>query len=193
MVSMWIRPAGGLALVGVLGIGVLAVSYLSSVEPLAVGSSWATSGAERREPRYFEVEPAYEFRFVELGEVQWGVEVRNTLALPVTIRGLHPVLRDTNAFVVEKEIQLLSGSSVGFEPHLLRPFSSVELTPNETVFLMMSNRFLTCEWAEEHFDPGTGVGLEELRLDVTVLGVPKVAHIALPFQLAFKGPEPDDC
>lgn len=180
----------------VLAIAVVVTAGLAlrawSEEPLAVGS-WAVSGAEKAEPQAFPGQQVYEFRFVEHSEIMWGVEVRNVLGVPVTIRGLNSVLRGTNAFLVGEDLQLPSGTGIGFEPEMLRPFSPVELAPDERVFLMVSQRFTDCAWARERWDPGTGLVLEELRLDVTVLGIPKVSHVALPFNLSFRAPDTGDC
>lgn len=188
-----IRTAGiplALAILGAVGI---AGAYAATAEPLVFHGSWAGPGGDATPVEDAPDRQRYSLPFVAGGRIAWGVEIRNTLLVPVTIRGLQAFAGDLAPLATAEELHLLRTDFVSVAPDDLRPFASLELAPGQAVFLAITAQFVDCASARQHWSPGSALVQDDLRLDVGVLGLPRLARVALPFSLRFQAPDETGC
>jgi hypothetical protein len=183
--------AGILAVVA-LAVAVAGAAYVTQATPLEAGSVYAWPVGSRDTGIGYEGVQQFQMPFEADGEILWGTEVRNPLAVPVAIQGMRPLLSTLAPLVVAEELRLTGGDDPSLEPRDLRAFEPVELAPGGRVFLVVREQFAACEPAHESFMPGSGYVRETLPLDVTVLGLGRTAEVALPFQILYSAP-PGDC
>src|SRR5512140_3350327 len=102
---------GGLLLVLVLmaGTGL----YALVVDPLEPGVGSAVAAGVQSEDPDATGRFRYGFRFVALGPVRWGLDVRNRLLVPLTIQGLDGGGEAPSAPVTGQTLNLLAGESMG--------------------------------------------------------------------------------
>lgn len=182
---------GGLVvvLVAAAAVGV----YASAADPLQPGAASAVAGGLQSEAADEVGRFRYDFRFVALGPIRWGLDVRNSMLVPVTIYGLDHGGELPSEHVADQTLQLLAGESIGLEPDQLRPFTPLELAPGAEVFLAVSERFADCASATQQWSPGSAFLRQELWLDVSVLGLSRLARVRLPFDLAYDAPDGEGC
>jgi hypothetical protein len=133
----------------------------------------------------------YDFQFVPLGPIRWGMDVRNPMLVPVTIRGLHADADEPPTLVTDLTLHLLAGEVMAVDQ--LLPFAPVELAPGEGVFLAMSERFTDCASAQEQWISGSAFVRQDLWFEVSVMGLPRLARVSLPFDLAYDAPGGEGC
>lgn len=186
------------AIVGGVAAAVVAVAlvaggaYAALAQPLEAGSSWVQAAESRDTGIGYEGVPQFQVPFESEREVLWGIAVENPLLVPVTIRGIRPLLSELAPLVVGEELRLTRGDVPSLEPADLRPFEPVEVPPGGSVFLVVREQLAACEPAHEMWMPGSGVVRETLPLDVSVLGISRSAEVALPFGILYSAP-PGDC
>lgn len=176
-----------LALVAAVGV------YASVADPLGPGTGGVVAGGLQAEDPDETGRFRYDFRFVPREPIRWGIDVRNPLLVPVTIRGLHADAELPPTLVTDLTLHLLATDSMGVEPDQLRPFAPIEVAPGEEVFLAMSERFTDCALAHERWIPGSALIRQELWLEVGVMGLPRLARVPLPFDLAYDAPDGECC
>jgi hypothetical protein len=183
---------GGLLVVLVLVAG--AGVYAFTSDPLEPGAGSVVANGVQAEGPDETGRFRYDFRFVPLEPIRWGLDVRNRSLVPVTIRGLDRSGEAPSALAIDQTLHLLAGDSMGVEPDQLRPFTPVELAPGAEVFLAVSERFTECASARQHWGvPGSALLRQELRLDVSVIGLARPARVTLPFDLAYDAPGGEGC
>jgi hypothetical protein len=182
---------GGLVAV-VLAVALVAGgAYAALAEPLEAGSSWVQAAESRDTGIGYEGVPQFQVPFEADGEILWGIGVRNPLLVPVTIRGIRPLLSELAPLVVGEELRLNREDAPSLEPADLRPFEPVELPPGGSVFLVVREQLAACEPAHEAWSPGSGLVRDMLPLDVSVLGIPRSAEVTLPFAILYSAPKGD--
>jgi hypothetical protein len=182
----------GLVTVAVVTVAVVGGVYLAQAAPLELGNAWNPPPIARDIGVGYEGRKQYQVAFDEDAEITWGVEVRNPLAVPVTIRAIQPAFDDIVPLVTGEELWLTQDGAASIEPDDLRPFEPVELAPGERVFLVVRERFASCEAARAAWVPGGGVVRSTLRLEVAPLGVPRTIDLELPFDVLYSSP-PGEC
>jgi hypothetical protein len=177
----------GLVLIAMLVV----IGYVAlAAPPLAFANSASVIGAI---PHDEDGIPQYDVAFADRGEVRWGVEVRNTLPVPVRIEGLAQSELSGRALIDKPELHLLRDVRViGVEAEAVRPFEPVTLGPGDAVFLAITDHFVDCATAHAGWALGSGLVRSDVGVAVSVLGVPRMAKVALPFALAYQAPA-DDC
>jgi hypothetical protein len=186
--SRKVAVVGGIVVVAGVAVALAAGgAYVALGDPLEAGSSWVR-GASRDIGIVYEGVPQYQVSFAADGDFRWGVEVRNPLAVPVTIRGLRPTLSELAPLVVHEELRLTGSGAASLEPADLRPFEPVELGPGGRVFLVVREQFAACEPAHASWAPGSGVVRDTLPLDVSVLGMTRSTDVRLPFATLYSAP-----
>jgi hypothetical protein len=179
-----------LFVVAVLAAALVGLALLT--EPLEPGHGGAAEG-----PPDASAMPAGEpgdaaIAFEAGGRVAYGTEIRNGGLLPVTIDGLTPgqgggLLTDLRLGLLRDPGMLDIGDAS------LRPFEPVTLGPGDSTFIAVVGRFVDCRTAIDHFSPGAGVHVQELWLDVHILGLPRVAHVPLRLIFELMGPAVRSC
>jgi hypothetical protein len=165
-------------------------AYALSATPLVFAGSADWAGAVEDPSAVNQID----FPFVAHGSIQWGIEVRNNLGLPISIEGLHPGSIAPAGPVADEQLHLLrEGATEGVDPNLLRPFIPTQLEPGQLVFLAVTGEFLDCATARHNFDPGSGSGQDRLLLDVSILGIARVAEVHLPFEALYEAPTVSQC
>jgi hypothetical protein len=165
-------------------------AYALAVNPLVFAGSADWSGATQDPSTATQID----YQFVAHGSIQWGIEVRNNMFLPVTIQGLNTGSLAPAGPVATEQLQLLrDGATEGVDANLLQSFAPLELAPGQTVFLAITGQFSDCSTARRNFEPGSGSGQQELWLNVSVLGFPRMAQISLPFTALYEAPAATDC
>jgi hypothetical protein len=182
----------GILAIAVLGAAVAGGIYVTQAEPLEAGGVYAWPVGSRDTGIGDEGVPQFQVSFAAEAEILWGIEVRNPLLVPVTIRGIRPLLSELAPLVVAEELRLTGEVEPSLEPGDLRLFEPVELAPGGRVFLVVREQFAACEPAHESHIPGSGYVRETLPLDVSVLGIPRTAEVTLPFGILYSAP-PGDC
>lgn len=182
----------GIAAIVVLPVAVAGAVYVTQSAPLEVGNAWNPPPAARDIGVGYEGRKQFQVAFDEDAEITWGVEVRNPLAVTVTVRALRPAFDDIVPLVTGEELWLTRDGAASIEPGDLRPFEPVELAPGERVFLVVREGFASCEEAHAAWVPGGGVVRSTLPLDGAVLGVPRSLDLELPFDVLYSSP-PGDC
>jgi hypothetical protein len=134
---------------------------------------------------------SYDFRFVPLGPIRWGIDVRNAMLVPVTIHGLDADTDLPSTLVTDPTLHLVAGNVMQVEA--LRPFVSVELAPGEVVFLAVTEQFTDCATAQEWWSAGSALVRQDVEFEVSVMGVPRRARVPLPFDLAYDTPGDAGC
>jgi hypothetical protein len=189
------RKAG---IVGGVVAAVLAVAlvaggaYAALAEPLEAGSSWVQAAESRDTGIGYEGVPQFQVPFEAGREVLWGIEVRNPLLVPVTIRGIRPLMSELAPLVVAEELRLTRDDVPSLEAADLRPFEPVAVPPGGRVFLVVREQLAACGPAHEAWSPGSGLVRDMLPLDVSVLGIERSAEVTLPFGILYSAP-PGDC
>lgn len=180
-------------LVIVVGAAVIAGGvYVTQATPLEVGNAWAAPLIGRDTGFGYEGRKQYQVSYDADAEIAWGVEVRNPLAMPVTIRALRPAFADIVPLVTGEELRLTRDGVASIEPADLRPFEPVELAPGERVFLVVREAFAECEAAHSAWLPGGGAVRSTLPLEVAVAGIPRNLALELPFGVLYSSP-PGEC
>lgn len=129
-------------------IGVVAAyTYAWSTSPLVYGNAAALNTGEMTTDPDPGVGQAFQFRFVDGGRIAWGIDVRNNLLIPVTIRGLNPDVAGFNSLTTDRQLNLSRSDAIGVSPDELRPFEAVELAPNQHVFVAVTEVFTDCRTA----------------------------------------------
>jgi hypothetical protein len=182
----------GILVVVVLVIAVAGAAYVTQSAPLEVGSSWAAPPAARDIGVGYEGRKQFQVAFDEDAEIVWGVEVRNPLAVPVTVRGLRPAFDDIVPLVTGEELLLGRVGEASLEPGDLRAFEPVDLGPGERAFLVVREGYAVCEEARAAWAPGGGVVRSTLPLEVAVLAIQRSIDLELPFDVLYSSP-PGDC
>jgi hypothetical protein len=182
---------GGVAIV-LAAVLVAGGVFVTQAAPLAVGDRWGPPVGGRDTGVGYEGSPQFQVPYAEDGEILWGVELVNPLPVPVTIRGIRPLLSDLQPLVVSEELRRTTPGTESLAPDDLSPFEPVELSPGERVFLVVREQFAACEPAHESWLPGGGVGRTTLPLDLAVLGVSRSFDVPLPFGIFYSAP-PGDC
>ncbi len=179
------------ALLGVLATLGIIGWYGLIAEPLVYGGSgFITSGDQVTDPSAPGA-TRYVFHFVPSGPITWGLSIRNTLLVPVTIRGLHTGSAGA-ALVTDEALHLDPDGSV--PPEQLKAFAPIELAPGQATFLAVTARFADCASAQRNWSPGSALVQDELPLDVTVLGIPRVARVGLSYWgVAYDAPGEGTC
>lgn len=183
---------GGIVALILVVILVAGGAYATQAQPLETGSSWVQTVEIRDTGIVYEGIQQFQVPFEADGEIHWGIEVRNLLAVPVVIRGIRPLLSELAPLVVGEELRLTREDEPSLEPAGLRPFEPVELAPGGRAFLVVREQLAACEPAHESWMPGSGVVRDTLPLDVSVLGIPRSADVTLPFAILYSSP-PGDC
>jgi hypothetical protein len=189
------RAAALVAGVLAIMVAVAAVAggaYVTQATPLDVGNAWAPPLVGRDTGFGYEGRKQYQVAYNEDAEIAWGVEVRNPLAVPVTVRALRPAFADLVPLVTGEELRLTRNGEASLAPADLRPFEPVELAPGERAFLVVREQFADCEAAHAAWLPGGGVVRSTLPLDVAVLSVSRTVELELPFTVLYSAP-PGDC
>lgn len=185
------RPRRGLALAVVAAL-VLVLGYAWLAEPLVTGNAGMAAG-----PAGTVGVPngqGGDYPYVAGARVAYGVEVRNSLLLPVTIEGLSPDVTANDGLIQGSTLFLLRDANViDNREGSLRPFAPVTLGPGETIFLMVVGNEADCRWAIDHFSPGTGVTYAQLRLRARVLGLGRTVDVPLAGSLGLLAPETRTC
>jgi hypothetical protein len=176
-----------LALAFVASAGV----YAASVDPLEPGAGGVVLGEVQTDDPGATGRFRHGIRFVPLGPVRWGFGVRNPLLVPVTIRGLDADADLHSTLVTDTTLHLVDGEIMA--PDRLRPFAPIQLGPGEEVFLAVSEHFTDCAWAQERWIAGSALIRQDIVFEVDVLGIPRFAHVPLPFELSYAAPEEEAC
>jgi hypothetical protein len=171
------RPSAGRLITAGLLVVVVAIVVAWLLPPLGTGQSGAAAGPPGSEAGADPESGATQIRFVPAGEVRFGVEVRNTTFLPVTIDGLRG-----GRWVIE-DVHLVLGT----DPNLLsladehvRLFEPITLSPGATRLIGVVGRFPACPSARPNWATGTTATFTALRFDVRVAGLlPAEADVAL--------------
>lgn len=184
--------AAGIVAIVVLVVAVAGAAYVTQSAPLELGNAWSPPLAGRDTGFGYEGRKQYQVAFDEDAEITWGVEVRNPLAVPVTIRAVRSAFDDVVPLVTSEEPWLTRDGGASIEPADLRAFEPVELAPGERAFLVVREQFADCETVHAAWAPGGGVVRSTLPLDVAVLGVARTLDLDLPFDILYSSP-PGDC
>lgn len=174
-----------LALVAAAGV------YATATDPLEYGGGGVVAAGEQAEHPDAMARFRYDFRFVPLGPIRWGIDVRNAMLVPVTIRGLHADADLQSTLVTDPTLHLVAGNVMQVEA--LRPFAPVALEPGEAAFLAMTEHFIGCARAQERWIAGSALVRQDLWFEVSVVGLPRLARVPLPFDLAYDAPDGEGC
>ncbi len=177
-----------LALVVVV-VGIGAAWLLPS---LGTGNAGAASGPPGSEHDADPETGAAVILFVPLGRVAFGVEVRNTTFLPVTIEGL---VDDGSGFLLDgAHLVIGEGPVLGLEVDQTRAFEPLSLAPGETRLIGVVGRFPDCAHARQNWSPGTYAVVDSLRLDVRIAGIlPAEADVPLLQAVELQGNDEEAC
>jgi hypothetical protein len=183
---------GRLGRLAVAGIVVAAVAgvlgYSRVADPLLATGSSAVGSADRR-PAEDGGPDTYTVPYADGADVSWAVSVQNTSLLPVSIRGIAGDEPGFRSLVGEATLHRTNGDFL--RPADLPPFAPFELAPGDSAFLVVTEPFVDCATAATWYAPGTSVGLEDVVLNVSVLGLERRSTVTLPFHLQVQAPE--DC
>ncbi len=180
---------GGLTMV--LAVVAAAGVYATALDPLEYGGGGVVAaGVQADEPDEM-ARFRYDFRFVPRGPIRWGIDVRNAMLVPVTIRGLHADADLQSTLVTDPTLHLVTGNAMQVEA--LRPFAPVELAPGEGVFLAVTEHFTDCAAAQERWIAGSALVRQDLWFEVSVIGFSRLARVPLPFDLAYDAPGGEGC
>jgi len=145
--------------------------------PLGTGNAGVAAGPPGSEQEADPQTDAVQIKFVPSGEVRFGVEIRNTTFLPVTIAGLRG-----GRWVIE-DVHLVLGTDpdyVGLEDGHVRAFEPITLSPGATQLVGVIGRFPACPNARPNWATGTTATFTALRFDVRVAGIlPAESDVAL--------------
>jgi hypothetical protein len=173
-----------------IGIVVIAVAAAWLVPPLGTGNAGVAAGppgSEQTPDPTGGGDGGDGILYVPSGEVRFGVEVRNTTFVPVTIDGLTD---GTDNFLLGDSRLIL-----GTDPELVdladahvRTFTPITLGPGETVLVGVVGRFPSCADARPNWATGVGVTVYTLWLDTHVAGVlPVQTGVALLMPVGLVG------
>lgn len=111
--------------------------------------------------------------YVAGGRVAFGMEVRNTTFLPVTIVGLHDADAGAGGFLLDGTHLLLGTDPtfLGLEDEHTRPFEPMTLGPGASRLIGVVGTFPTCADARPRWSTGVGIGIDSLLFDVRVAGL----------------------
>lgn len=165
---------GAIALV--VAIGIIAAAWL--LPPLGSGSAGVASGPPGSDQGTDPVESAAQIKFIPSGRVAFGVEVRNTTFLPVTIDDLY--LGGTSFLLEDAHLVLGEGPILGLEEGQTRAFEPISLAPRESRLIGVVGHFPECANARPSWTTGTGVTISSLLLEVRIAGIlPAAADVPL--------------
>lgn len=182
----WLAVVVAAALVLVLGYAWLAEPLVTGHAGMAAGPAGTTGVPDGQ--------GGVSYPYVAGARVAYGVEVRDSLLLPVTITGLDPDVTANDGLIQGSTLFLLRDASViDSQEAALRPFAPVTLGPGESVFMMVVGTEADCRWATDHFSPGTGVTYVQLRLSAQVLGLGRSVDVPLMSGLELLAPETRTC
>jgi hypothetical protein len=189
---MW---TGVTALVLVAAGAISLQLVLLSSDPIAHGStSWAPGELDEC-PQFTSTDTAMEcvvVDFVPGGPVGIGFSVRNTGRLPLTIESIE-------SFGTQSDIMLavmhpvLPPEGAMFSPDETHPFEPVVLSPGEEATVQLMGQMRACDAARDHWLPGGGLILTNVRLNVRWLVMSTEVEIPLRQVLRIDAPEGRNC
>lgn len=179
---MWLALA---VLLGVVGAAWLLPS-------LGTGNGGAASGPPGSEHDADPETGAAVILFVPLGRVAFGVEVRNTTFLPVTIEGL--VGAGSGFLLDDAHLVIGEGSVLGLEEGQTRAFEPLSLAPGDVRLIGVVGRFSDCAHAHPNWSTGTFARVDTLRLHVRIAGIlPAQADVPLLQAVQLQGNDEEAC
>lgn len=163
------------------------------LRPLGPGSAGVASGPLGSDLGTASSTGAAVIWFVPSGRVAFGVEVRNTTFVPVTIEGLGS--GDGSGFLLDDvRLVLGNGPSFGLEDDQTRAFEPFSLGPGASQLIGIVGRFPDCAHARPNWTTGTGVTTYALRFDVRIAGILLAeADVALLQPVDLRGNDEEAC